>query len=126
MKTSKSPLAVTVWAYAIGQKALPLYSHVKSPHKYTQPQIFALLILKQFFEQDYRGLVALVTDFSDIRKELELTVVPHYTTLQKAAKRLLATSKAQKLLQTTIAAAQTAELVGQSSKLSAMDSTGKV
>jgi len=124
MTTSKSPINVAIWAYAIAKKSLPAYSHEKSPHKYTQHQLFALLILKQFFQEDYRGLVGIIADFSDIRKVLELEIVPHYTTLQKASKRLLSSKKIQKLLQTTIKAAQHIELLKEQSSLSALDSTG--
>jgi len=124
MKTSKSPLDVACWAYVIAQKSLPVYSCEKSPHKYTQHQLFALLVLKQYFQEDYRGLVGVITDFSDIRKVLELSIVPHYTTLQKAAKRLLDSKKIQRLLKTTILAAQNVDLVQKRSILSAIDSTG--
>lgn len=124
MTTSKSPLSVAMWAYAIAQKALPTYSCEKSNHIYTQPQLFALLILKQFFQEDYRGIVEVINDFSDIKKVLELEIIPHYTTLQKASKRLLSSKKVQKLLKTTIQAAQHIELLKKKSNISALDSTG--
>jgi hypothetical protein len=44
---------------------------------------------KTFFKTDYRGLVQLLTDFSDLRADLGLDDVPHYSTLCKAAARLL-------------------------------------
>jgi hypothetical protein len=124
MKTSKSPLSVAIWAYKIAQKTLPAYSCEKSNHLYTQHQLFALLILKQFFQEDYRGLVEVITDFSDIREVLELENIPHYTTLQKASKRLLSSNKVQKLLRTTIKVAQQVKLLEEKSSLSALDSTG--
>ncbi|MDO8603876.1 MAG: IS5 family transposase [bacterium] len=124
MTTSKSPLSVTVWAYAIAKESLPAYSCEKSNHIYTQHQLFALLILKQFFQEDYRGLVEVIKDFSDIRKILYLEIIPHYTTLQKASKRLLSSKKVQKLLKTTIQAAQNIEILKKKSSISALDSTG--
>src|SRR5262245_63712231 len=48
-----------------------------------------LLALKTFFKTDYRGLVQLLQDFAELREELRLDDVPHYSTLCYAAKRLL-------------------------------------
>ena len=124
MTTSKSPKAGAAWAYAIALQALPLYSHHKSPHIYTQAQLFALLVLKQFFKKDYRGLVEIVKDFSDLQEVLELTRTPHYTTLQKAAKRLLNSKNVQKLLKETLHAAVATDTLPPTSTLCAMDSTG--
>lgn len=55
--TSKSPKHVAAVAYRIARKTLPDHSHRFSPHKYTQPQLFACLVLKIFFKTDYRGIV---------------------------------------------------------------------
>ena len=48
-RTSKSPRTVALEALAAGEVALPLYSHPCSPKKFTQPQLFACLVLKAFF-----------------------------------------------------------------------------
>ena len=74
MKTSKSPKAIATWAYAVAKAGLPAYSHERSPKKFTQHQLFTLLVLKQYFKKDYRSLVEIVEDFSDIRKILELEI----------------------------------------------------
>ena len=60
-KLSKSPLRVARQALATGQAALPLYAHRFSPKKFTQPQLFACLVLKTFLKNDYRGVVAHLT-----------------------------------------------------------------
>src|SRR3712207_9038163 len=86
---TKSPLAVARAAINAAADALPLYSSAKSRRDYTQPQLFAILALKQFFKADYRGVVAILADASDLRRELGLTKVPHYSTLAYAAARLL-------------------------------------
>jgi hypothetical protein len=85
--TSKSPLAVAREALAIGQEALPAYSAPRSKHSFTLAQLFAILVLRQFFRTDYRGIVEVLEDFSDLRAALGLTSVPHFTTLQKAEQR---------------------------------------
>lgn len=90
MTTSKSPVSVTLVAYEVGKKSLPLWRHEKSPKKFNQPQLFACLVLKSFFNTDYRGIVSIIEEHVVIRKILELEqAVPHYTTLQKASKYLL-------------------------------------
>ena len=59
-QTTKSALGLARGALAAGRKALPHYSHVNSPKFFTQHQLFALLVLKQFFKTDYRGLMVRV------------------------------------------------------------------
>ena len=86
---TKSPRAVAREALRLAQEALPAYSSKFSRKDYTQHQLFALLALKTFFKIDYRGLVQLLQDFAELREELRLDGVPHYSTLCYAAKRLL-------------------------------------
>src|SRR5205085_10371319 len=76
-------------ALTTAEGALPLYSHRCSPKKFTQHQLFACLVLKTFLKTDYRGLAAHLVDHSDLRAVLGLVAVPHFTTPQKASRRLL-------------------------------------
>jgi len=100
--TSKSPRKVARVALAVGCESLPTYAHRFSPRTYTQPQLFACLVLKTFFKTDYRGLVALLEDMPALRKVIGLRRVPHFTTLQKAARRLLLAGPARRLLDATV------------------------
>ena len=86
---TKSPRAVAREALRLAQEALPTYSSKFSRQDYTQHQLFALLALKTCFKTDYRGLVQLLDDFAELRQDLGLDAVPHYSTLCYAAKRLL-------------------------------------
>src|SRR4051812_31710453 len=95
--TTKSPITVARRALAAAATLRP-YSHRFSPHRYTQPQLFACLVLKAFFRTDYRGIAQFLTDLGDLRRTVGLTHVPHYTTLQKASRRLLARKHARRLL----------------------------
>jgi hypothetical protein len=88
--TSKSPRRVLQVAYESACRALPAYRHQFSPKKFIQPQLMACLVLKEFAHLDYRGLAAHLADHADLRALIGLKVVPHYTTFQKAAQRLLA------------------------------------
>jgi hypothetical protein len=86
---TKSPRAVAREALRLARQALPAYASKFSRKDYTQHQLFALLALKTFFKTDYRGLTQLLADFAELRQELGLAAVPHYSTLCYAAGRLL-------------------------------------
>ncbi len=86
---TKSPRAVAREALRLAQQALPAYSSKFSRKDFTQHQLFALLALKTFCKTDYRGVVQLLQDFAELRQDLGLDKVPHYSTLCKAAGRLL-------------------------------------
>ena len=86
---TKSPRAVARAALRLAQESLPSYSAVRSRNDYTQHQLFAILALKTFFKTDYRGVAQLLADFTELRGELGLAKVPHYSTLCYAAGRLL-------------------------------------
>ena len=86
---SKSPLRIARTARRIAERALPRYSSKYSPQRFTQAQLFACLVLRQFFRTDYRGLVALLEDFPELRRALKLKCLPHYSTLCYAQHRLM-------------------------------------
>ena len=86
---TKSPRALAREAFRLAQDAVPTYSSARSRKDFTQHQLFAILALKTFFKTDYRGVVQLLTDFADLRQDLKLDKVPHYSTLCYAAQRLL-------------------------------------
>ena len=124
MKTSKSPNAVALIAYRTAQRALPPYRHLKSPKKFTQPQLVACLVLKEFFTTDYRGIEEILKDSSDLRKILELTEVPTYSTLQKASKRLTNKQMMDALLHQIIHSAIEMKIMKKNVLCSAIDGTG--
>jgi hypothetical protein len=86
--TSKSPRKVALVALGIGKKALSTYSHLFSPKVYTQPQLFACLVLKEFFKTDYRGVAGILGDTPGLCQGIGLAKVPHWTTIQKAPQAL--------------------------------------
>ena len=104
----------------IAKSVLPQFAHRYSPKKFTQPQLFVCLVLKIFFKADYRGIVAILNDNCDLCKTFDLNAVPHFTTLQKASKRLLKQKVAEKLLIATIKNVIDNNKV----ELAAIDSTG--
>lgn len=101
--TSKSPTKVAALAYAAGKNALPRYAHKCSRKDFTCAQLFAILVLRKFFKQDYRGTAAFLAEWTDLRTILELgDKVPHYTTLQKNNAKLLNDAMLRKLLKQTL------------------------
>lgn len=86
---TKSPVLLAHEALRMAEAALPQYSSVFSRKDYTQHQLFALLVLRQFFKTDYRGIIQLVQEFAEVRRVLKLDSVPHYSTLCYAHQRLL-------------------------------------
>src|SRR5262245_36685472 len=85
---SKSPKQIAINALETAQHSLPAYSATHSPKKYTQHQHFAIAALRQFFRVDHRGIEAILKDSIDLRSILGLDVVPHFSTLAYAEKRL--------------------------------------
>jgi hypothetical protein len=122
--TSKSPKAVLLAAYAVGREQLRTYAHRCSPKKFTQPQLFACLVLKEFLGLDYRKLSAFLEDAPTLAQAIGLVQVPHFTTFQKAARRLLRPERAHRLLNETVKQATRQAVVAKRVKLAALDGTG--
>ena len=89
-------------ALAAAQRVLPFYTHPNSPKKFTQHQLFACLVLKKFLKTDYRGVVAQLSDNPSLCELMGLKHVPHFTTLQKASRHLLASAPVRRVLHSTI------------------------
>jgi hypothetical protein len=86
---TKSPRAVAREALRLSQDSLPAYTSVRSRKDFTAHQLFAVLALKTFLKTDYRGVVQFLEDFAELREDLGLSKVPHYSTLCYAESRLL-------------------------------------
>ncbi len=103
MSTStKSAIEVAKESLEVGNRKFEAYSHESSPQIYTQPQLFACLVLKVFFGIDYRRFEIQLRESSELREALGLKRVPHFTTLQKAAERLMKKYDIADLLQCTM------------------------
>jgi hypothetical protein len=86
---TKSALDLAKMALSIGKAGLSPYSTKFSRQDFIQAQHFAMLALRQFFQADYRKTTQMISEWSELRQALELEKVPHWTTLEKAHKRLL-------------------------------------
>jgi hypothetical protein len=58
----------------------PTYWHRYAPRKFTVPQLFACLVLKEFLRLDYRKLSALLKDAPSLTEAIGLHEVLHFTT----------------------------------------------
>jgi hypothetical protein len=87
--TTKSALTLAREAMDLARRSLPKYSSPYSPRQYTQHQHFAVLVLRQYFRVDYRGIVQILSEWAELREALGLEQVPHYSTLCYAEQRLL-------------------------------------
>jgi hypothetical protein len=86
---TKSPLAVAREALAVGERSLPAQANKYSRKDYTLAQLFALLILRKFFRTDYRGVVAIVSEWAELQAALGLAKVPDHSTLWHVEQKLL-------------------------------------
>ncbi len=122
--TSKSPKRVLLVAHGVARRCLPAYSHRCSPKKFTQPQLFACLVLKEFLKLDYRGLETLLSESPSLRSTINLAATPDFTTLQKASRRLLKLSNVRRLLGDTLGKARRMRLFKKRVRLAAIDASG--
>jgi hypothetical protein len=122
--TSKSPRRVLQTAYAAARRALPAHRHKFSPKKFTQPQLLACLVLKDFSHLDYRGLTEHLADHPDLRSLIGLKAVPHYTTFQKAAARLFKSAPARAMFDAVLEEALRRKVRRRRVPLAAVDGTG--
>lgn len=84
---SKSPLGVARAALSIARDSGPAFEKRRGPRRFNNHQLFVLLVLRQFFRTDYRGIIAIIEDSAELRRILELQSVPHYSTLCYAEQR---------------------------------------
>ena len=89
-------------ALETARRSLPEYRCKHSPKKFTQHQLFACLVLKNFLRTDYRGVVAHLRDCVSLCETVGLKQIPHFTTLHKAARRLLTGPVAKRLLNAAV------------------------
>ena len=78
-------LTFTRLAYDVAGRAIPERAHRFAPKRYTQPQLLACLLVKEYLRLDYRTAQEVLDTSDGLRKALGLTVVPDYTTLWRFA-----------------------------------------
>jgi len=75
--TSKTPRKVLLAALPVTRESsLPLYANQYSPKKFTQHQVFAILVLKEFQRCDYRKIAAMLVDCPDLCSAIDRPLCP--------------------------------------------------
>jgi hypothetical protein len=89
-------------AYFISKKSLPQYSHHKSPHIYSFPQLIACNLLKIYIRNiPFRDLEELMNASWELRNAIGLEFVPDHSTFHRA-QRKISDEQIQKLFDETI------------------------
>jgi GTP-binding protein len=108
-------------ALFVTRQTLPQYSHNRSPHTYSLPQLISCVLLKIYVGNiSYRDLEELLLSSGDMQRVLGLRGVPDYSTLSRACNRI-SEYKIQRILEKVL------EVIGirtKSSLVFACDSTG--
>lgn len=74
-------------AYRLATGIIPRYSHLKSPHRFTQPQLVACVLLAYYLGKSYRDTEEFLLASEAVCQELGLREVPHYSTINRAYQR---------------------------------------
>src|SRR5436190_12663532 len=72
----------------LNKSRIPLFLHKKSNHIFTVRQQIVLLVLRQYENKSYRMFVEWLLEAYHLRMFMQLSHIPHYTTLQKFAARV--------------------------------------
>jgi hypothetical protein len=72
-------------AHEVARRTLPERAHRFAPKRYTQPQLLACLLVKEYLGLDYRTAQETLELSDGLREALGLTTVPDYSTLWRFA-----------------------------------------
>lgn len=72
-------------ALAMAERSMPARTSRFSRHDFTQPQLFAALLLRAWLGQTYRGVTRLLHASPGLREAMGLRKTPHWTTLERTA-----------------------------------------
>src|SRR5437762_408309 len=75
-------------AYHLAQQALPRYSHPKSPHHFTLPQLAACTLLAFYLKLSYRDMEEWLLAADQVCQALDLLRVPDHSTLSRTYQKL--------------------------------------
>jgi hypothetical protein len=67
-------------ALEVSREVVPAYSHRFSPQRFTQPQLLAILCLMRYEDWTFRAAEIRLAEHCELRRALELQVVPNYST----------------------------------------------
>ncbi len=94
-------LAKSLFHTLVHSTRIPLYLHRKSNHVFTVWQHITLLVIRQYENKSYRRFTDWLEETYYLQMFLQLSRIPHYTTLQKFTERIQ-NSLLEKVLQSFI------------------------
>ena len=106
METCKSPRKVLNAAYALATACLKEHQSKFSRKDFTDPQLFACLILREHQKKSYRGVVALLADCPAWRADIGMKKTPSCYTLNRAFFRLVKPGAVEAMLDVSIKTAR--------------------
>jgi hypothetical protein len=98
METSQSPRRVLSNAYQLAMKALPDHSCKFSRHDFTLAQLFACLVLREFYGLSYRRVEQLLRDSPQWLADIGINVAPDHNTLWRAFGLILKPRRVNRML----------------------------
>src|SRR5919197_1412495 len=91
MKESRYVRLANTMLRVLRNSRIPLFLHRKSNHIFTVWQHMILLVIRQYEAKSYRMFSEWQVEAYYLRMFLQLSHIPHYTTLQKFAERISGT-----------------------------------
>lgn len=88
-RTTDSVLELASQNLDAARMVLPDHAHRFSPRKFTQPQLLAILAVRQQMNWPFRATSTRLDEWSDLRAVLGIEHAPHPATLCYAHRRLL-------------------------------------
>lgn len=70
-------------ALMVSEQILPAYSHRFSPQRFRQPQLLAILCLMRYEDWTFRTVEVRLAEHAELRRALQLEVVPDYSTVYR-------------------------------------------
>jgi len=110
-------------AYRLGRRVLPEHPGIHARKDFTLPQLFACLVLREFYGLSYRRTEALLRDSPQWLADIGLSVAPDHNTLWRAFGMIVTNRRVNRMLDLLAARFARARLLGLSHKPLALDST---
>ena len=76
-------LEVVRLSLLLSGRFLAKYGHIKSPHKFTQPQLMTCLVLRAYLKATYRGVVDVLDSSQELREAMGLKKLPQLFNTQE-------------------------------------------
>jgi len=110
-------------AHEIAKQFMPDHASTFSRKDFTDPQLFACLVLREHQRKSYRGVEALLEDCPDWRAEIGLSRTPDHNTLCRAFRRLVKRRRLNSMLDQMVVWGKQCRLIEGRIKIVAIDSS---